>query len=206
MYRLGCLYYMWGDFCSGIPRYRKEKWDLSEKYWLRAAEYGDVRAMYNLGSLYWKQAVEASTQDFLLKDANATAIYNLGKLYSEKEKSVSAEKYYLRAVEKGNVRAMGALILLYLHQKKHDLAERYLRMVFEYKHKTAQKLPCAIIMSGYLSFGESYQDMGNFTLAEKYYLLALDLDDTQKGGSSYSMAENGLRWLYENQKVCPLNR
>ena len=122
---------------KGYLYYEKKEINKAEKYYLMAAEKGNVHAMFNLGYLYKNEKKEINkTEKYYLMAAekgNVDAMFNLGNLYKNEKKEIdNAEKYYLMAAEKGDVNAMFNLGLLYETEKKDiNNAEKYYLMAAE---------------------------------------------------------------------------
>jgi TPR repeat protein len=90
--------------------------------------------------------------------------------------------------------------LYYMHQNKHDLAERYLRMVV--KETPKEKQSSEKIVQAMYSLGSLYDLMGKHSTAKRYYLMAV------KNGCGNSMIQMGMmmaeqkkyklaKWYYE---------
>ena len=206
----------WKDFLLANIYNNQEKYDLSEKYYLKAIEKGEVRAMFNLGLLYKNQNKQDLAEKYYLMaitKGEVKAIYNLGLLYDNQEKYDLSERYYLMAIEKGDTKAMYNIGLLYYNQKKYDLAERYylqasekeyedamynLGILYYYqeKYNLAEKYWLQAIKKEHknamFNLGVLYDIQEKYAFAEKYYLLAIEKGDEN--------AMFNLGNLYDNQE------
>jgi TPR repeat protein len=108
--------------------------------------------------------------------------YRLGYIYDRWGKYDVAEKYYLNAIERGGIKALFNLALLYEnHKQKYDLAEKYYLLAIKKGEKDSLN-----------NMGVLYTKQQKYDLAEKYYLLAVE--------NGYANAMNNLAGLYFNQQ------
>ncbi len=121
------------------------------------------------------EAYEIDQEDGLKDNA-------LGLIYVRKGDTTSAEKCFLKATEKGNIKAIFNLALLYENQQqKYDLAEKYYLLAIE-KGELDSLNNLAVL----------YSKLKKHDLSEKYFLLAID-----KG---YSNAMNSLAGIYFSEQ------
>ncbi|MGJ8746098.1 tetratricopeptide repeat protein, partial [Polaribacter sp.] len=137
----------------------------------------------------------------------------LGFLYKSQQKHEQAEEYFLKAIEKGNVKALFNLAVLYQNQQKHKQAEEYYLKAIEkgdvdalnnlavlyknqQKYKQAEEHYLKAIEKGHVkalfNLAGLYQNQEKYKQAEEYYLKAIE-----KG---HVNALNNLAILYKDQE------
>lgn len=80
-----------------------------EKFFLMAAEFGDINAMYSLGLLYDNtKRIEEAKKYYLMaiEHGDVDAMNNVANLYSDEGLIDIAIKYHLMAIEHGDVDSM----------------------------------------------------------------------------------------------------
>jgi TPR repeat protein len=161
-----------GDvLCMAMMGEAYEPSDIQEakKYYLMAAERGDVEAMHNIAFIYqYEENDLALAKKYYLsaiEKGHLGAMENISTLYYNEKNFDLAERYCLMAVEKGSARAMYNVALIY-HEEKYDLesAKRYYLMAIEKGNANAMN-NLAIIYEN---------ETNTFELVEKYYLLAIE--------------------------------
>ena len=197
-YRIGSMY------LHGIGTEADEK--LAEKYLLKAEDYGNVHASYQLAKLYIRQETEKlqrkpeAAPDYekirkaikwlteAAEQENPFADYALGKLYGDgvlTAKEMDKAFFHLhQAAEAGNVYAQFRLGRWYLSDEYKDIekAVRYLTMASD------QKNDCAAYRLGKLYLtGEDLQK--NAELALRY------LNESASAGNQYAQYVLGKLYL-----------
>ena len=66
-------------------------------------------------------------------------MYNLGNVYREQKKYDKAKETYLKAAQKGDIRAMNNLGLLYYDLRDYANAKKYIKKAADLGHEKAQK-------------------------------------------------------------------
>lgn len=156
-----------GWFYSQIE-YNFEK---AEQYYLKAIEFGDLKAPYNLAMVYGKQNEINKAEKYYLKAINigdSRAPYNLANLYNDKNAFGKAEKYYLMAIEYGNIEAINNLAIIFSKQNELKKAEEYYLMA-EKQGDENSIYNLAIL----------YANQKRYEEAEKYYLKTIAKGDVE---------------------------
>jgi TPR repeat protein len=171
-------------FGLGIVYFEMNDYANAEKYYLLAAEKGQINAMNNLGLHYEKNRKDYDRAEkyFLMavEKGEINAMNNLGLYYEEIRKDYdNAEKYFLMAAERGNVMALSNLGLFYEKIKKeYDKAEKYYLEAVEKGNEDAM-----------VNLGIFYRSIiGNSLKSEKYLMKA--------SGSGDIDAMHALSFLY----------
>lgn len=111
-------------FNMGVEAYQNKNYDEAKKYWLMAAEQGDIEAQNNLGFMFYngngvqKDYTEAARYWRLsAEQGNAEAQYNLASSYENGEgvptDFAEALKWYKKSAEQGYASAQYALGCIY---------------------------------------------------------------------------------------------
>jgi len=127
----------------------------------------------------YEQAISKTNE--IENEQDGVKFYILGYIYNEKGETIKAIEQYKKAADKGYVKAMNNLALLYKTQEKWDLAEKY------YLHAVDKGDVNAMYNLAIL-----YKTQEKWDLAETYYLLAVDKGVVE--------AMNNLALLYETQE------
>ncbi len=144
--------------------------ELAVKYYLMAAEKGNVYSMNTLGYYYEEHEHNyvLSVKYYLMaiEKGCSASMNNLGYYYFTVEKNYElALKYYLMAIEKGDYCAMNNLGNYYCNVvKNYKLAKRY--------YLRAIKGGNCYAMNNLAYYYANV--LGNYEVAVKYYLMAID--------------------------------
>ncbi|AYV77446.1 MAG: hypothetical protein Dasosvirus3_5 [Dasosvirus sp.] len=131
----------------------KKHYNLAEKYYLKAIDFGFCTAMFNLANMYRSQGGKRRKN------------INLG------EKIDCMLKYYLMAIDKGHVGAMVCLANYHEEKKSYEMMEKYYLMAIESKN-SKQDSEHRINAMNYL--GDHYYKMKEFDEMIQYYSMAID--------------------------------
>ena len=156
-----CLYY-------GIYYQVSKNYDLMEKYYLLAIDYGNNDAMLNLGAYYQytDHNCDLMKKYYLIaiKHNNDEAMLNFGYYYGYNEKNYDLMKeYYLMAINCGNNAAMHYLAEYYESIKEYDLMKKYYLM----------DVKCDNMGSMYRLAQYYKRTEKNYDLMMKYYLMGV---------------------------------
>ena len=177
---LGLVYYNLGL----IYRYQ-QKYDESEKMYLKAIENGFVRAYSNLGVLYHIQKKYDRAEKMYLAAivAGDKEMYNnLGSLYDNLNEYDKAEKVYLEGIKNGNTTLYYNFGNLYFKQGKYNKAkEMYLKV------PRTQK----IAPEAYYILGLIYTNENDFSNAKKYLKISSDLGNQNAQKIYREIVQNG---------------
>jgi tetratricopeptide (TPR) repeat protein len=201
------------------------KLDLAEKFYVILSDfYEDVDSMENLGKLYDKQEKNDLAEKYYLKvDRKKSVIKRLAKFYDKIGKFEKAEEYYLKntwwndhssdeededdeeLINDEKDESIENLEVFYRKHNRLDLLEKfYLKEIIKYEDNSYI----------YVKLGEFYYENNNdIVLAEKYFMMAIDLND-EKAMSKYAslcedlekydLAEKYYLLAIENGKTCVL--
>jgi len=137
----------------------------AEKYFVKAAEKGNIIAIQHLAELYYDQKKYDLVEKYLkiaVKKDIKYAICDLAKLYETQNRYELAIEQYKLAIEKGQKDMFNNLGFLYQKLKKYDLA------IEQYKLGVKNGIGEAMNNLGFL-----YQQQDKLDLAEEYYKQAV---------------------------------
>lgn len=102
----------------------------AKKFFLLAAEKGQLDSIVNLGILYKREQKYIEAKKYFsiaAKKGRVDSMVYLAMLNAEQKNHDEAEKYFLMAVNKGNIQASYYLGMLYEDLDRNDEAEKYYR-------------------------------------------------------------------------------
>lgn len=133
--------------------YLQENYREAEKYYLIAAETGNIEAMTNLGGIYMMQKKYDEAEKLLLKaiEGNDSFAYNnLGTVYLKQGKYDKAKNLFLKSIEMGNIEGPALnLGKIFLELKDYSNAKKYYKMAADLGNEDAQEIYREMLKNGY---------------------------------------------------------